>query len=250
LSPIAARPSVERQREPDDARQREPDDARQREPDDARQREPDDRETMTTGGRWDGLQTFGLCAVLIAGLVAMDAGLERWLVVEEAPQPGTTAREEHRGQPVEEIPDVVITGFQFLNVLPRPEARPVWHLTASTALLFETRQEAALQKIAAAFEPEQESARMVLTSEQGRIDLKRMNFEVRGRREPVTMQLAGRYQLTTTMLAWNNAAERLTSDQPVTITGEGLTVRGVGFEWSQTAGMVSIQHDVNTTITP
>jgi len=205
---------------------------------------------MTARGRWDGVQTFGLCAVVITGVLAMDAGLERWFVGEGAPQPGGTASEENRGQPVEEIPDVVITGFQFLNVLPRPEARPVWSLSASAASLFEPRQEAALQNIEAVFQPEGNAARVVLTSERGRFDLKRMDFEVSGSRGPVSMQLADRYRLTTRALVWNNAEARLTSDQPVTITGEGLTVHGVGFEWHQPAGRVSIQHDVNTTIAP
>ncbi|MBI3620590.1 MAG: LPS export ABC transporter periplasmic protein LptC [Nitrospirae bacterium] len=184
-------------------------------------------------------------------MLMVDAGLERWAVGAAAtPSSGGMAAEQHRGRSIEPMPDVVITGFQFLNVLPRPEARPVWSLTASSASLFEPRQEAALQNIEAVFQPEGNAARVVLTSEQGRFDLKRLNFDVTGRTEPVAMELAGRYRLTTGELAWNNAAARLTSEQSVTITGEGLTVRGVGFEWSQAAGMVSLRHDVSTIIAP
>jgi LPS export ABC transporter protein LptC len=210
---------------------------------------------MTQGRqRWDGLQTLGLCAIVMGGVLVMDAVLEHWERGEwggAAPRRAAdTANEGERGRSLSEIPDVVMTGFQFLHALPKPEARPVWRLTASTAALFEQRQEADLQMIQAAFQPEQESAQVVLSSEQGRFDLKRLNFEVSGQAEPVIMQLAGQYRLATSRLTWDNAAARLTSDQAVTISGEGLTVSGVGFEWAQPAGTVSIHHDVKTVITP
>ncbi len=211
---------------------------------------------MVTGHRWDGLQTLGLCAVVLMGLLVMDHVLEQ--LGEEGGKEGRlTARPSadtrqpgDRARASSMMPDVEMTGFQFLHVLPKPEAKPLWVLTASTASLFEQRQEADLQMIRAAFQPEQESSRVVLSSDRGRFDLKRLNFEVSGLAEPVTMQLAGQYRLTTSRLTWNNGTATLTSDQPVTISGQGLTVSGVGFDWVQPAGTVSIRHDVTTVITP
>lgn len=209
---------------------------------------------MMTGRRRDGLQTLGLCAVVIVGVLVMDQALERWDAWEEegvTARPGAdTGQAGDRAGASSTMPDVKMTGFQFLHVLPKPEAKPLWVLTADTAALFEQRQEADLQTIHAAFQPEQESSRVVLSSDRGRFDLKRLNFEVSGQAEPVTMQLAGQYRLTTSRLTWDNGSATLTSDQPVTISGQGLNVSGVGFDWVQPAGTVLIRHDVTTVITP
>jgi len=203
-----------------------------------------------TGGhqRWDGWRTSAWCAAVLAGVLSLDAALERWDAATLPPD--ADARQAGRTTSPSAIPDVEISGFQFVRVLPKPEAKPLWILTASTAALYERRQEADLQVIRAAFQPDEPSSRVVLISEQGRFDLKGLNFEVSSQGEPVTMELAERYRLTTSRLTWNNAAAQLTSDRPVMITGEGLTVSGVGFEWTQPTGTAAIAHDVRTVITP
>jgi len=207
---------------------------------------------MTRGRqRWDGLYTLGLCVVVLAGILGFDAALEQRELASIPPSDGAGARQEQPKAPsAVAIPDVVITGFQFLHALPKPEATPLWELKADSASMFEQRQEATLQMIHAVFQPDavRGTSGGELDGEEGRFDLSRSNFDVVGATQPVTVRFARQYTLTTSQLQWNNAAESLTTDQPVEIIGEGLVVTGTGFEWLQSSGAMSVRRDIHTMV--
>jgi LPS export ABC transporter protein LptC len=200
--------------------------------------------------RRDGLQTLGLCAVVMAAVFLLDAVLEqRDLAASRDVE--TAGQGAARTGPSPSMPDVVITGFQFLHALPKPGAKPLWQLMARTAALFEQRQEATMQAIHAVFQPNGAGGASggELDGEEGRLDLGRLNFDVTGTERPVTVRLAKRYTLTTSRLHWDNASARMTTDQPVEIIGEGLTVTGVGFQWVQADGTILLLRNVRTVVT-
>lgn len=197
----------------------------------------------------DGLHTLGLCAVVMAAVLLLDYGLDqRDLAASRDAAP--TGQEATGELSSSSIPDVVITGFQFLHAVPRPEAKPLWQLTAQRAMLFEQRQEATMLAIHAVFQPSEAGASGgELDGGEGRLDLGRLDFDVTGADRPVTVRLAKRYTLTTSRLQWNNALARLTTDEPVKIIGEGLTVTALGLQWFQADGTISLLRDVHTVVT-
>jgi len=205
--------------------------------------------SMMRGPR-DGLRTLGVCAVVSAAVLLLDYALDQRDLAASR-EAATAGREAAGASSSSLLPDVVITGFQFLHALPKPEAKPLWQLTARTAAMFEQRQEATLQTIHAVFEPSEAGGASGgdLDGEEGRLDLGRLNFDVSGADHPVTVRLATRYTLTTSRLQWDNASARMTTDQPVEIVGEGLTVTGVGFQWLQSDGAISVLRDIHTMVT-
>ena len=207
-----------------------------------------------TGGRqrWDGFYTLGLCAVVLAGNFLVDAVLERRELA-AMHQTESAAAQQEQSKPLSsaEIPDVMMTGFQFLHALPKPESTPLWELKASSAAMFEQRQEATLQMIHAVFQPDavRGTSGGELEGEQGQLELGRLNFDVMGTSRPVTVRFGQRYTLTTRQLRWDNASARMTTDLPVQIVGQGLTVTGTGFQWLQSDGTISVLRDIHTVVT-
>jgi hypothetical protein len=201
--------------------------------------------------RHDGLQTLGLCAAVIAVTLILDHVLERrdWAATSDTSS--TVQAEATRESASAAFPDVVITGFHYLHEVPKPAVTPLWELTSTTASLYEQRQEVTMRTIHAMFSPGQagEASQIELNGAQGRLDLGRLNFDVAGSDRPVTVRLGGRYTLTTARLEWDNAAARMTTDQPVEIVGDGLIVTGVGFEWRQSDGTLSVLRDIHTKVT-
>jgi hypothetical protein len=200
--------------------------------------------------RQDGLQTLVLCVAVMVAVFLLDDMLdEHDLAVTRNAE--STGQEATRTVSSPLIPDVVITGFQFLHTLPTPVAKPLWELTARTAVLFEQRQEARMQEIQAEFQPNAAGGTSggELDGEDGHLDLGRLDFDVTGVNRPVTLRLGNRYTLTTSRLHWDNAAARITTDQPTQIVGEGLTMTGSGFQWMQAGGTMSLLHNVQATVT-
>jgi len=201
--------------------------------------------------RHDALRTLGLCAAVMGAVLFLDHALERrdWAATSDTSSIGQTEAERERAAAA--LPDVVITGFQYLHELPKPAVTPLWELTSTTASLFERRQEVTMQAIHATFTPGQAggASQIELDGAKGRLDLGRLNFDVTGADRPVAVRLGGRYTLTTARLEWDNASARMTTDQPVEIIGEGLIVTGVGFQWLQSDGTFSVLRDIHTTVT-
>jgi len=198
--------------------------------------------------RRDGLHALGLCAVMMASVLLLDYVLDqRDLAASRNVAP--IGQDAAGALTSTSIPDVVITGFQFLHAVPKPDAAPLWQLTANKAMLFEQKQEATMLAIQAVFQPTEAGASGgELDGGEGRLDLGRMNFSVTGGDHPVTVRLAKRYTLTTSRLQWDNESARLTTDEPVTITGEGLTVTALGFQWLQADGTISLLRNVHTVV--
>ncbi|MEW6324018.1 MAG: LPS export ABC transporter periplasmic protein LptC [Nitrospirota bacterium] len=196
--------------------------------------------------RYEWLQLLGLLLLVAVVIESVDGWLSRRDFM-----PGVPGE---RSSPSDlapsDLPDVVITGFEFLHTSPEPASRPIWSLTAGAAELLERQRAAELRDLRATFTPEGEQSDVVLSGERGRIDLQRMNFEVIGVTQPLSLQLADQYRLTTSRLVWENAAGSLATDQPVRLTGKGLTMTGTGLRWSLPDGTVSILHQVETVIVP
>jgi hypothetical protein len=200
--------------------------------------------------RRDGLHALGLCAVVTAAALLLDYGLEQRDLA--ASRDAAPAGQEATGvMSSSSVPDVVITGFQFLHAVPKPGARPLWQLAAKKAMLFEQKQEATMLAIRAVFQPSEAggSSGGELDGGEGRLDLGLLNFDVTGADPPVTVRMANRYTLTTSRLQWDNASARLTTDEPVKIVGEGLIVTAVGFQWLQADGTISLLRNVQTVVT-
>jgi LPS export ABC transporter protein LptC len=198
--------------------------------------------------RRDGLHALGLCTAVIASVLLLDYVLDqRDLAANRSVAPiGLDAAGALTST---SIPDVVITGFQFLHSVPKPDASPLWQLTAKKAMLFEQKQEATMLSIQAVFQPTKAGASGgELDGGEGHLDLGQMNFNVTGGEHPVTVRLAKRYTLTTSRLQWDNESARLTTDEPVTITGEGLAVTAQGFQWLQADGTISLLRNVHTVV--
>jgi len=200
--------------------------------------------------RRDGLHALGLCAVVTGAVLLLDYGLEqRDLAASRDASP--TGQEATGVLSPSSIPDVLITGFQFLHAVPKPGAKPLWQLTAKKAMLFEQRQEATMLAIQAVFQPSEAggSSGGELDGGEGRLDLGRLDFDVTGMDHPVTVRMANRYTLTTRRLQWDNTSARLTTDEPVQIIGEGLIVTALGFQWLQADGTISLLRNVHTVVT-
>lgn len=198
--------------------------------------------------RRDGLHVLGLCAGVMASVLLLDYVLDqRDLAASRDVAP--IGQETTGALTSTSIPDVVITGFQFLRAVPKTDAAPLWQLTAKKAMIFEQKQEATMLAIQAVFQPTEAGASGgELNGGEGRLDLGRMDFNVTGGDRPVTVRLAKRYTLTTSRLQWDNESARLTTDEPVTITGEGLTVTALGFQWLQADGTISLVRNVHTVV--
>lgn len=176
-------------------------------------------------------------------------GTDGWLSRQAAP-PADERRQAGAAAPAAADPDVIITGFVFLHVPPKPVSRPEWELRAGLAELLEARQLVVLHELHATFTSEREEGAMVLTGERGQLDLRQMNFEVIGEARPLTLEMEDRYRLTTTRLVWENGPQMLRTDRPIELAGGGLRMTGTGLEWSLADGTLAILQNVETVMTP
>ena len=192
---------------------------------------------------WLGTAGLFLCMFAVLWIVA-------WLMNQQGRIDGSTAREPAQRSipedPVQSVADIVIEGFRFVHTLPTPVAWPLWELTSKQAVVYEARGEVVLIEIEASFTPERGDPLATLTGEKGRIDLNRMDFEITGGVEPVTVWLRQEYMLQTNSLHWDDEAQIMETDDPVDIQGEGIHIVGTGLRWSIESRTITILHDVQT----
>jgi lipopolysaccharide export system protein LptC len=203
---------------------------------------------MMIGHRHEGMETLGVLIGVAVIVWATGAWLTR---VEPARRPAElTQAPAPAARPAVEPADVAITGVQLLHTPMDPAAQPMWELSADSAQLFEGRREMVLAGLRSTLTTAHQATVVTLTGERGRLDLGLMNFDVMGEVSPLTMELNGRYRLTTSRLSWDNASGLLTTDQPIRLVGEGLTLTGTGLRWSSIDGTASVLRDVETVVEP
>lgn len=165
--------------------------------------------------RWVRRSLLGLAVVLASFLVYLLATR-----VESVPSSGTS-----RSQGTEEPSDAGIDHFRFTQ----SRAGTVqWEVRAKRARVFEAAKRAVLEEV----EVTLFGARgweMKLAGDEGTVDLNKKDFTLTNRAAPIVVHLQGGYTAVSNHLVWTDEERRISTADPVTISGHGLTVTGQGF---------------------
>ena len=89
-----------------------------------------------------------------------------------------------------------------------------WEVRAQRARVFETENRAILDQVQVTL--------------YGTIDTVKRNFVLARHTGLIAIQLEGGYTVYTNHLAWNDASREITTGDPVTLSGNGLEVTGLG----------------------
>jgi lipopolysaccharide export system protein LptC len=103
-----------------------------------------------------------------------------------------------------------------------------WEVRAKRAQVFEADKRALLEDVQVTLFGAK-GWEMKLTGEEGTVDLAKKDFVLSNRTDPIVVQLQGGYTAVSNHLTWSDEQRRITTRDPVTISGHGLTVRGRGF---------------------
>ncbi|MFB3114571.1 MAG: LPS export ABC transporter periplasmic protein LptC, partial [Nitrospirales bacterium] len=69
---------------------------------------------------------------------------------------------------------------------------------------------------------------MVLHADEGMINTKTNDFELRNQKELIAIEFANGYTILTPHIHWVDANQEIRTPHPVTIQGNGLTITGIG----------------------
>ena len=102
-----------------------------------------------------------------------------------------------------------------------------WQVQAKRARLFETENRAVLESVRVTlYGPE--GRELQLEGDEGTIDTATKNFVLAKRAGTIAVQLENGYTIYTNHLAWTDARHEVTTNDAVTIAGNGLAVKGRG----------------------
>lgn len=102
-----------------------------------------------------------------------------------------------------------------------------WQVQAQRARLFETDNRAVLENVRVTlYGPH--GRELQLEGDEGTIDTAKKNFVLTKRTGTIAVRLENGYTILTNHLAWTDARREVTTDDAVTITGNGLAVTGRG----------------------
>lgn len=121
-------------------------------------------------------------------------------------------------------PEASTIGFTTRETV---EGRRKWVLVADSARTWEERGQTLLSNLKVDFYDAEESIYSVLTADEGAVYRNTNNVTARGNVRIVTV--AGD-TLTTEQLAWENAVERVRTDDPFRLARPDGVIRGTGFE--------------------
>lgn len=165
--------------------------------------------------RWVRRSLLGLTVVLASFLVYLLATR-----VESVPSPGMS-----RQQGVGEPSDAGIDQFRFTQ----SRAGTVqWEVRAKRARVFEAAKRAVLEEVEVTLFGAK-GWEMKLAGEEGTVDLTKKDFTLMNRADPIVVHLQGGYTALSNHLVWTDDERRISTADPVTISGHGLTVTGRGF---------------------
>lgn len=122
-----------------------------------------------------------------------------------------------------------------------------WQVQAQRARLFETDHRAVLENVRVTlYGPH--GRELQLESDEGTLDTANKNFVLIKRAGPIAVQLENGYTIFTNHLAWTDARREVTTDDPVTILGHGLSVTGRGLVGKLDIEEFQILEDVHVEI--
>jgi lipopolysaccharide export system protein LptC len=104
-----------------------------------------------------------------------------------------------------------------------------WEVRAQRAQVSEAEKRAVLETVEVTLFGAK-GWEMKLAGEEGTVNLATKDFVLANRAEPIVVQLVGGYTVASNHLAWTDGQRTITTQDPVTISGHGLTVRGRGFK--------------------
>lgn len=164
--------------------------------------------------RWVRRSLLGLTVVLTCFLVYLLATR-----VESVPTHGTSGRGATGNS------EAGIDHFRFTQ----SRAGTVqWEVRAKRAQMFEGEKRAELKDVEVTLFGAQ-GWEMKLAGDEGTVDLAKKDFVLVNRVEPIVVQLQGGYTAVSNHLTWSDEQRKITTKDPVTISGHGLTVKGRGF---------------------
>lgn len=102
-----------------------------------------------------------------------------------------------------------------------------WEVKADNAQIFEKNNQAILKEVTITLFG-QGGREMRLQGEDGRINTLSRDFMVSNPSSDLSIELEGGYLVYTNHLSWKDDRRILTTKDPVTIIGNGMTIKGVG----------------------
>lgn len=140
--------------------------------------------------------------------------------VEPAPSPSVSSRSV-LGQS-----DAGISQFRFTQA----RAGVVqWEVLAQRARVFEAEKRALMEGVAVTLYGTK-GWEMKLTGEEGTVNLATKDFVLANHMQPIVVQLEGGYTVASNHLTWTDGERTISTVDPVTVSGRGLTIRGRGFK--------------------
>lgn len=124
-----------------------------------------------------------------------------------------------------------------------------WQIQARRARMFETENRAVLEGVQVTLYGRNGRA-LQLEGDEGTIDTAKKNFVLTNRAGDITVRLEHGYTIFTNHLAWTDARREVTTSDAVTITGNGLEVKGRGLVGKLDVEEFQILEDVHVAIVP
>ncbi|MBI3603781.1 MAG: LPS export ABC transporter periplasmic protein LptC [Nitrospirae bacterium] len=122
-----------------------------------------------------------------------------------------------------------------------------WEVQAQRAHVFEAENRAMLEQVQVTLHGAK-GWELKLAGDEGSVDLAKKDFVLVNRVEPITIQLESGYTITTNHLMWADEAHEIMTRDPVTITGNGLVLKGTGLVGKLGIEEFQIEKDVNVEI--
>ena len=134
-----------------------------------------------------------------------------------APPPSVTTDNSERA-------DAGIEGFVYRQT---NEGVVQWEVEAQQAEIFETEHQAILKTVQVTMFS-QKGKEMTLQADGGMINTETNEFDLQNRQDPIVIELANGYTIFTPHLHWIESTQEISTKEPVTIKGHGMTITGVG----------------------
>ncbi len=150
-------------------------------------------------------------------------------------------------EPVFETTDAGIEGFVYRQ---NDEGQVQWEVEAQRAESHESEPHVLLKQVQVRmFDQQGQEQAMQLEAEEGTINTTNGDFDLRNQEDLIAIELASGYTILTSHVHWVDAEQTISTDQPVTIHGPGLTITGVGLIAELKTETLGVLDDVHVHIT-
>lgn len=127
--------------------------------------------------------------------------------------------------------------------------RVQWRVQADHARLFEKEQEALLETVRITLYGVQ-GRELVLSGEEGHLNTSTKDFTLANKAQPIDIMTESGYLIRTNHLRWADDRQEIHTDDPVTITGNGLQIHGRGLVGKLDVEEFRVVEDVHVVLTP